>query len=178
MFISVEKVTARGSTWKEVRCEYCGCHFGYQMSRATSSSRPYGVGADASAREKLEEALAQEVEPIACPDCGKYQADMVAELEKRRAGEIEERSSGGMLGVITGISGLGVFAGAFGQDGSFVQNLFTPVTMISGLVLAGSIALGNGIANSRKSERFDPNADAASRAGRTLPANGTVARIQ
>ena len=78
----------------DVTCEKCSCRYRYKLVRRATgrSSAPYGLGAEGAKRRAQELAvkavgrrLATGVDPVACPDCGWFQADMVRDL-RRRAG--------------------------------------------------------------------------------------------
>ena len=71
---------------KRVRCEQCETRYNYVMERQAEagSRRPFGIGADdaardvrSEARERLRRRLADEVDPVPCPECGRFQAEMV-----------------------------------------------------------------------------------------------------
>src|SRR5437763_961326 len=78
----------------DVVCEKCSCAYRYQLVRrgTASASAPYYVG-QASAKERAAKSsqkaalkkLKAGVEPVACPDCGWFQADMVREIRRRTA---------------------------------------------------------------------------------------------
>lgn len=81
-----------GKSQKSVCCEKCGSNYAYHMVRRgfDRSSSAYGIGnasakaaAERGARGKLAKRLAQDSDPVACPDCGWVQAHMVADLRRR-----------------------------------------------------------------------------------------------
>jgi len=109
MIVHGVKVTVKGSTIKNVRCEACQCQYVYEMVRQKSRTSDNAAGAGAfgaigalamagvsaatggndpeklraDARKSLERELARTCDPVACPACGWYQADMVKEARKR-----------------------------------------------------------------------------------------------
>jgi len=86
-------VSLTGSIWRAVRCEFCGSEFAYKMTRrgAGLASAPLFLdmpGAKKRATSKAESDLTRTllnprvVDPVPCPDCGKYQARMVARIRR------------------------------------------------------------------------------------------------
>ena len=82
-----------GAISKYVCCEHCGTDFAYTMIRhAEGHGTSYYFLDEAGAEEranrraesKVQSALANEVEPVECPKCGRFQADMVQEARRRR----------------------------------------------------------------------------------------------
>ena len=76
----------------DVACEKCQCAYRYRLVRrgVGRASAPYGLGVESAnqrareqARQRAERLLAAGVEPVACPDCGWIQTDMVRELTRR-----------------------------------------------------------------------------------------------
>jgi len=78
----------------DVTCEKCDCAYRYQLVRRGkgAASAPYYIGmesgrrrAQANACQDAAKKLERGIEPVACPDCGWVQSNMVAEM-RRRAG--------------------------------------------------------------------------------------------
>jgi predicted RNA-binding Zn-ribbon protein involved in translation (DUF1610 family) len=88
------RVTVSASTWKPITCQHCGCKFAYKVSRtATDSSTNFlwlekgeevAKRARVAAERNLESQLEQGNYSFACPDCGKYQAKKVKQLQSSR----------------------------------------------------------------------------------------------
>jgi hypothetical protein len=85
--------TVDGSIYKKVICENCRRVYYYQMSRRAQGEgdSPYyldNTGASERATERaqrnLERRLAKGSEPVACPDCGRFQAHMIRIIRSRR----------------------------------------------------------------------------------------------
>lgn len=84
---------ASGAAWKLARCEKCGTEYVYLMRRMAvgreSTSLLFGADREAEARAyeyagmNLGWELRTEVDPVPCPDCGHYQADMVEAVRRR-----------------------------------------------------------------------------------------------
>src|SRR5262249_9588669 len=81
-----------GTVSKFVCCEKCGAEFAYLMTRAGTGSGTSLYFLDESgaaeraarrAESNLQDALANEVEPVECPACGCFQAAMVREARRR-----------------------------------------------------------------------------------------------
>jgi hypothetical protein len=79
-------VDMQGTAYKHVQCEECGRDYYYRMTRdalggATSWLFLNQEGAQAAAvrkaKEKVEEQLSQESDPIPCPHCGRFQEHML-----------------------------------------------------------------------------------------------------
>lgn len=82
-----------GSTYKKVDCEQCGRVFYYQMNRRAMGEGRSAYfldndGAQDRAHERAEQHLHMKLdkgcEPVRCPDCGWFQAQMVATIKNRR----------------------------------------------------------------------------------------------
>jgi hypothetical protein len=88
------KTTISGTVVRRVTCEKCACAYAYELVRAASGAGTSmylldNSGAEYRARtranKKLRRALERGVEPVQCPDCGWFQADMVREAQRRKA---------------------------------------------------------------------------------------------
>ena len=80
------------SVVRKVKCEKCGCAFAYEMIRRgegvaesayASNEKSADHHASERARKSLQRRLRRGVDPVACPDCGWYQTEMVQELRRR-----------------------------------------------------------------------------------------------
>ncbi len=82
--------TVAGVAIRPVTCEYCGEQFVYVLSREVSETAVGLMTVDQSAREaakataeeNLDQQLAEGVDPVPCPRCGRYQAAMVEEIRQ------------------------------------------------------------------------------------------------
>jgi hypothetical protein len=88
------KVEASGSKLNGVVCEHCGNPYFYMLRRTASGEGEAVLGinyagakneATQQAQNRLKEALS-DIDPIACPACGNYQADMIVRLKRMRYG--------------------------------------------------------------------------------------------
>jgi hypothetical protein len=93
--ITRHKVTIHGHAENRVVCEWCGCEFRYVAVRVVTGSvlclfefvtKRMELRAAARARKKLKAAL-KTPDMVACPECGRYQQDMVRCLRSRRLKE-------------------------------------------------------------------------------------------
>ena len=87
--------TVHGSIRKSVVCTCCSNRFYYDVERRGigGGHSPFflndtgaKVGADTRAREDLQKALRDAIEPVSCPVCGVFQEDMVSLLKSRLGG--------------------------------------------------------------------------------------------
>ncbi|MBS0202578.1 MAG: DUF3592 domain-containing protein [Planctomycetes bacterium] len=85
------QIQSSGAARRRVVCEKCGQEYFYVLKCsvvATARSVLFLENelaeerATRAADEQLEEALANQISPIPCPQCGWYQADMVAEIRE------------------------------------------------------------------------------------------------
>src|SRR4051812_43734842 len=81
-----------GSVVRRVTCEKCSCTYAYELTRAGSghARSPYLLDnagaqfrAQTRANKALRRALERDVDPVECPDCGWYQAEMEQEARRR-----------------------------------------------------------------------------------------------
>src|SRR5258706_5719452 len=96
MFIYAGKsyyAAATGAIIKHCACEKCGAAYQYQMVRRGqgAASAPYYIntsGAEKRAQQRanrnLAKLLEKGIDPVACPDCGWFQAAMVREMRQRK----------------------------------------------------------------------------------------------
>lgn len=77
---------------RQVHCEKCGCDYAYEMIRRGTAATSTTMGLFAAKRqaaalekagESLKQQLAQDHDPVGCPDCGWIQSTMVADLRLR-----------------------------------------------------------------------------------------------
>ena len=77
---------------RDVRCEKCGCAYHYELIRRGEglASAIYWIASESARRRAagraqalLDEYLAKGIDPVACPDCGWFQAAMVREFQGR-----------------------------------------------------------------------------------------------
>jgi hypothetical protein len=82
-----------GAVVRRVTCEKCSCAYAYEMVRSargagTSAYLLNNAGAEDRARTQANKRLRRElqrgIDPVGCPDCGWYQADMVREARRRK----------------------------------------------------------------------------------------------
>jgi hypothetical protein len=148
--------TVKGEATRLVACEDCSCKFLYTMTReGIGSSDSHLWLRNKKARDEaandanwdLLQKLSEEIEPAACPRCGVYQSEMVPVMRKRH-----------LFGAT-----LVAYALLLASLGLALVRL--PLFSLAAVVAAGGLWTGRLIAL----KRFDPNADAKSRAGRPEP---------
>ncbi len=159
---SVHKATATASTIKEVKCAFCHRPYFYVMTRSGSGrdSAPLWIGqtdaknkAAADAHRQLMSHLTYDVDPVSCPNCGRYQPGMVAAAR-------DLKMSMKKILIISGIS----FAVAFitaglTYDEKNPSNIGWLAYLVPVIVFA-ALAIYRG--------RSDPNRDAGTRIGMNL----------
>jgi hypothetical protein len=158
-----------GKAVKPVLCLNCRCAFVYEIHRRGSGQAEVGIltndaEAKGAAREfaaqNLEEQLKTEVEPVPCPRCGFYQDDMVRLMAQRRFGWMTW--VGGFLLCV------GLLIAALDWLNHRRLSIFAALLWRRGAMfwLPGAAVLGlwHWLGG-----RFDPNADAESRAGKPAP---------
>lgn len=165
----IYSATIDGRAVKPVLCDHCDCTFVYSIERRGKGSAEVGMLAnDDEARQaaaefaaqRLEESLKFEVDPVPCPRCGRFQEDMVRAMVERRYRWLLK------VGLFLGIAGLlvsvldffghrrlSLLAAFFTRRGAFV---WLPGAALTGLWWW-------------LTRRFDPNRDAATRAGKVHP---------
>ena len=170
MFVYVGRnyrAAVSGTVIKDVRCEKCGCEYLYRMIRRGegSGSSPYYLNnegaqrrANAGAKRQLQKLLARGVDPVACPDCGWLQAQMVRELRRRslRGLIYTAITLAIVLPVFAFIYALNVthdFRRSLQQDDQIVL-IVTAAALIGGVV--GPIWLRRAILRSRDPNRNHP----------------------
>jgi hypothetical protein len=154
--------TCEATVPKKVRCEQCRGEYFYLMKRlavgsATSPLFLDNQGAGARARERAEDELQRqlklECDPVPCPACGWYQAQMVATIRRAYRGWMR------VVGAIL----LAASAPSLAFTVSCASGVRpTDETTVTGLwILTASLALfGLGSIVGRKimASRYDPNA--------------------
>ncbi|MGC4119462.1 MAG: hypothetical protein QM765_33820 [Myxococcales bacterium] len=152
-----------GRAFKPVLCEHCDCTFVYQLHRrarvAGSTHMPLTLdevkqAASDDATTLLDQSLKEDVDPVPCPRCGKYQENMVVELKRRR------------LRFVRWLAPALVFVGMLLWQARYPS--------WRGLFLRPPAALwGTGVLllalRALDARRLDPNRDAAARAGKPAP---------
>ncbi|HEX8914476.1 MAG TPA: hypothetical protein VF796_19160 [Humisphaera sp.] len=151
---------ASGRTTKTVRCEKCGETYCYRMvRRAQGEGRsPYFLdedgAADRAARraaKTLQKKLERGCEPVACPDCGHYQAHMVAQLRRRRYGWIM------WVGIFVPLAALVGFA-MYASD-KRVEPSDDPSMLAAGLGAPLLVATALFLVRWHLARNWDPNVD-------------------
>jgi hypothetical protein len=154
MFIAYNKhtVTLTGTALKGITCEHCKEQYVYAVQRTESGIgiSPYMLAdesaaatAQADANTNLQRSLQNAYEIVPCPNCGSYQAKMVAELR------------GTQHKWMMGVAAVGMIA-------SLLAAFFALVSgdkMLAGILLAGlPISLGLLFYRQWLCDRYDPNA--------------------
>ena len=77
---------ASATVAKQVDCEWCGSEYVYAMSRGitVTSTIMNQSQCEVRAHQRLERALAHDIEPAPCPSCGRYQRDMLRRIRWSR----------------------------------------------------------------------------------------------
>lgn len=112
LHVVVQSVSAKaaGCTVKRIVCEHCGVAYIYQLRRkATGTAQSYMFmgrinkkqAAEIAAQRKLQKVLAQGIDPVPCPECGKLQGEMLRLVRKGRLRVVGMCS--GLLGVTVAI---------------------------------------------------------------------------
>ena len=151
-------VTVTATTYKTVHCEKCGCDFVYPMRRKAQGTghsplwldnKGATTRAESAARENLAKKLAKEIDPVPCPDCGRYQTDMATKMKK---GKWRWMVVVGWMAIIVSLIAAWIL---WLDSGAFVAALtgtFWGIVMIAG---AGMI-----VGAKMRQRTFDPNAEA------------------
>lgn len=175
--------TASGTIWKAVTCDGCALEFAYRMRRSATGTGMNLAFLDPDAARRagdraahaLDQALLDGFDAVPCPGCGRYQAYMLGRVPvPGRSSTLGVAGAGACLagsvaGSLVGTSLLGDPVLPFLRDAS-------PV-VVGALVGACGLAVLLGIAmiflenrqNAQLRASFDPNADAAARAGKARP---------
>ncbi len=154
--------TTTGIALRHVTCEFCGTAFVYILSRqgigeATSVLFLDNAGAEQRSVEvanaELARQLAEDIDPIPCPRCGKYQTAMFGVIRNGKYG---------WMPILAGLSfaaALAAFIALTALQFDFsVMSQFTR-TLICGALLGGQL-LGFVLRKwwQRRCEKFNPNA--------------------
>lgn len=165
--------TMRGTVVKTIECAHCGCRFSYRMTR-TAKASDFGDAVGA-ARAKLEHTLNEELDAVPCPDCGRYQAEMIPMLRKQARKDWEEKRFNTKASSVMGFAVIAGVIGMLAAGGSFMHRLFSPFVLAC--IAISCAGYYYAFANEPDFDHFDPNADASARAHRALPADGDVMRL-
>jgi hypothetical protein len=168
-------VKARGSVWKPVTCEHCGCDFAYLVSVKASgeatnvlwlNKRAAIDSAHSHADQALRHALDTTEKAIPCPQCGRYQRRMVS-LMRWQAANSNPRP------YLLGFLALGITIAL-----ALLVNAAAPGLMPPGLafLMASIVGLAVGYRAFTKIQRLDPNADAHTRQNRPYSEDYKVLR--
>lgn len=109
-----------GNRVRQISCERCQGRYAYLLVRAGMSQliTPYMLFANSLrrlagwiARERLEQALADDAEAVACPHCGRVQASMLAAYQRGYRSELRARAAAWGMGVfvVMGVAALGFY---------------------------------------------------------------------
>jgi hypothetical protein len=154
--------TCEATVPKTVGCQQCGGEYFYLMKRLAvgSASSPLFLdnqGASERARERAAEELrlklATECDPVPCPACGWYQADMVATI--RRAYRRWMTVAGAILLAASAPSLAFTISCATGLRLTEETTVLTLWFLTASLAVAG---LGLIVARKIMASRYDPNA--------------------
>jgi hypothetical protein len=85
--------TARGAALRGVTCENCGCQYLYRLTRIIHETKtlPRGMRPEQLPNptgKRLQRILKRSVDPVACPQCGHLQRDMIRALRAHRFGVV------------------------------------------------------------------------------------------
>jgi hypothetical protein len=147
---------ATGQTTKIVRCEGCGKHYAYRLTRTgtgtadRSSAGGYNVALQ-RAEANLQQLLASGVEAVPCPACGWYQSDMIPQARKQHRRWMVYAGQCLTVGLIP----LAVF-GLLILDGFPEAQGLAPV-FVPGLVCLFVVGIGMFIWRRQLASKFDPN---------------------
>lgn len=153
--------TLKASEWKTVSCEHCPGEYAYKVTReATGTGRSVlfldNDGAKERARQEAEATIArkldQAVEPVWCPECGSYQADMFSTVRFNRV------ILWYFLAALFVVGGL--ISSIFWGDTSFLENVVGGPGLVSGVAAAVIVVVAFAY-----STRIDPNAHPETRIG-------------
>src|SRR5437867_4255362 len=87
--------SVKGSAWRKLHCETCNQEYVFQVKATARAAETalYGIGSGGANERTRRHANANQrrllqhiVEPVPCPICGWYQADMCDEIKRRRYG--------------------------------------------------------------------------------------------
>lgn len=142
-------------------CEKCRCKYVFVVSaRGKGEGRGIAFDRDGTRQEAIDMAMLEANkrilrQPAACPDCGWYQKNMVAELRRRYKSWMRLLGLA-LLAAVGGFAGLAFIIGS-GQPDDSGNVLMRPLP----LALAAIVAVAGGAllcARYDLAKRFDPNA--------------------
>ena len=170
MFIYVARnytASIAGAVVRDVSCEKCGCAYHYRLIRRGqgTGTAPYYLGqggaerrAQTGAINELEHSLAREIDPVPCPDCGWFQAEMVREIERRSFRWLKTVA---LVGGIVAAGALAIFAAS--ASGGLQHALRTEDQLIAAVLTAafviaafGPVMLRRAILRARDPNRLFP----------------------
>ncbi len=149
---------ATGQTTKIVRCEACGKHYAYQLTRTgtgaadRSSAGGYNVALQ-RAEANLRQLLASGVEAVPCPVCGWYQSDMILQARKQHRRWMVYAGQCLTVGLLP-VAALGLLIG----DGFPEARGLAPV-FVAGLVCLFAVGIGMFLLRCLLAANSDPNDD-------------------
>jgi hypothetical protein len=151
--------TIEGSVTKGLICEKCGGSYYYVLTRrGVGQGRSlYGLNNAAASQTALTESqrmlqysLAKDCDPVPCPDCGWFQAAMVAVMRQKRYARWDL-----LVGGVPAVIYLGFLVGAIATSHNMEIN---PVAAILAAILAAASGFGIGMFRRALRARYDPNA--------------------
>lgn len=160
---SVHKAKITASTLKEVKCAFCHGTYFYVMTRTGEGrdSAPLFIGqgdarakAAADAQRHLTSYLKYDVDPVACPNCGRYQPGMVAAAR-------DLKMSMKKILVLTGVSLVAALIGVVTLLDEKALDRFGYAAYLVPLIVFAALAVYRG--------RIDPNRDSSTRIGMNAP---------
>jgi hypothetical protein len=80
------KATVHAECWKEHTCCYCGNVYRYRLDRRSTGVGSSDAAATKAAGDAVARALQRDVEMRPCPECGRYQPDMIGARRARLHG--------------------------------------------------------------------------------------------
>ena len=134
-----------GTAVRHVKCEKCGCDYCYRLFRRGSgaASSRYGLDnkgaqtrAENVAAKKLQKLLLYGVDPVPCPDCGYFQAEMVEEYQSRFHGWLYGLAM--TFGILLGVAAvLWLCISTKGFERAMNQDDTVVLIVMCGLLVAG-----------------------------------------
>ena len=173
--------TISGSVWKRVLCQQCTREFVYLLTRngTGSGSSPYYLDnegaqqrAQRAAVTNLQKKLKVGMDAVPCPDCGVYQDSMVARMRRQQWGWLHV--VGWILAGVTLFLAWVVWITEGGLRPGPFWRMLASSPVIGGVALAVSAIALSWIGRSF----YDPNVDAAGRAGAQEKGTGGPFRLE
>jgi hypothetical protein len=143
----------------DVTCEKCNCKYCYMVVRrvATRRTAAYGIredkalnNAQVDAQNRVNRLLATAVEPVACPDCGWFQSDMVEVLRRRKTNWLMQAAF--LVGLIAVVGATVCFL-TWSSTGA-ADSLWLGIALS---VVAGILPVAAGVLRKSLLMHFDPN---------------------